>query len=251
MKELMIHIETAVRPLRIPQGRRRKMREELLGHLQGIFDEEQARLSDRNAAVRAAIERFGPTDELSRKLRESLPWYASALSYIPLIAPVRSWPLSIWKVTMSAWLTGILFWGIVGVPWCLILFSTGGYPAEKLIMLWFLLAAYGFPMLITPLGLIATMHGVYGQPKSPRRTVLFGVGGFCGMLLIHWSLKLFVNPAMPPLSFLVPVLMPILFAALLKTQLFARLIHVDEERGARTAEWERLDLADKSTWHGP
>ena len=243
MNELMIHVETAVRPLRITQGQRRRMREELLGHLQGIFEEERLRLGDDGAAVRAAIERFGPTDELSLRLRESLPWYASALSWIPLLAPVRSWPLSVWRVTISVWLTGILCWVIVGVPWCLFLVSNGK-PPETAMALWLLLAAEGLAILMTGVGLIASMHGVFGQPKSPGRAVLSGVGGCCGMLLIHWALTTFVNPEMSPVWYLVPVLMPVLFVVLAKSRSIKQWLRDDERRGARTGEWEGLELAD-------
>ncbi len=99
-------------------------------------------------------------------------------------------------------------------------------------------------ILITYLGLVATMHGVFGQPKSPRRALLFGVGGFCGMLLIHTSLNLLVNPAMSPLGYLVPVLMPILFFVMLKLKWIEQQIRTDERRGARTGEWESLDLVN-------
>jgi hypothetical protein len=57
MKELMVHVEKAVRPLRITQGQRGAIREELLSHLQGIFDEEFARCGDRSAAIDASIKR--------------------------------------------------------------------------------------------------------------------------------------------------------------------------------------------------
>ena len=43
MNELMVHVERAVRPVRANPARKFKMRQELLAHLTGIYDEELAR----------------------------------------------------------------------------------------------------------------------------------------------------------------------------------------------------------------
>ena len=72
MKELMVQVERAVRPVRANSRCKDRMREELLTHLTGIYEEELARLGDAAAARARAFERFGNTEELTRELEESV-----------------------------------------------------------------------------------------------------------------------------------------------------------------------------------
>ena len=46
LTQLKIIVERAVRPVRASTARKRKMREELLAHVVGVFEEEGARLGD-------------------------------------------------------------------------------------------------------------------------------------------------------------------------------------------------------------
>lgn len=71
--KLKVIVERAVRPVKAPVSRKKKMREELLAHVTGIFDEEVSRSADEQAALIQAEKRFGDPSALSRKLRESVP----------------------------------------------------------------------------------------------------------------------------------------------------------------------------------
>jgi hypothetical protein len=73
MKELRVHVERAVRPVRASNRRKDRMREELLAHLAGVFEQERARLGDEDAALREALRRFGPAQELTRELQATVP----------------------------------------------------------------------------------------------------------------------------------------------------------------------------------
>jgi hypothetical protein len=73
MKELMIHVERVVRPIRSLESRKDRMREELLTHLTSIFDEELARLGDRDAALQEAFRRLGDPAALTRELQATAP----------------------------------------------------------------------------------------------------------------------------------------------------------------------------------
>jgi hypothetical protein len=73
MKELMIHVERVVRPVRALESRKDRMREELLAHLTSIFEEELARQGDRDAAFRESVRRFGEPAALTRELEASAP----------------------------------------------------------------------------------------------------------------------------------------------------------------------------------
>jgi fumarate reductase subunit C len=73
-EKLMKIVERAVRPLHAGKVRKLAMREELLGHLTAIYNEELNRRQDEPAALSAAIERFGDPPNLSRELAGSLGW---------------------------------------------------------------------------------------------------------------------------------------------------------------------------------
>lgn len=72
--QLRIAVERIVRPLRAGRKRKLRMREELLGHLTAVFEEECAGEQDEAAAVARAVARLGDPAALSRELQQSLPW---------------------------------------------------------------------------------------------------------------------------------------------------------------------------------
>lgn len=73
MKELMVTVERAVRPVHASAARKRRMRQELLAHLTGIVEEERARGGDEQLALAQALRRFGNPAELTRDLQNSVP----------------------------------------------------------------------------------------------------------------------------------------------------------------------------------
>ena len=73
MNELMVHVERAVRPVRAGPARKLKMRQELLAHLSGIYDEELAHHGDPAAARAEALRRFGDPAALTGELQDSVP----------------------------------------------------------------------------------------------------------------------------------------------------------------------------------
>lgn len=72
--DLGAYVDTAVLPLRARPRRKRRMREELLAHLLGIYDEEFARLADERVAAGAAKQRLGDVSELTNDLQASVPF---------------------------------------------------------------------------------------------------------------------------------------------------------------------------------
>ncbi len=73
LTQLKVIVERAVRPVRAGSARRRKMREELLAHVVGVFEEELAKLGDEPAALARTQERFGQAAELTGQLQASVP----------------------------------------------------------------------------------------------------------------------------------------------------------------------------------
>lgn len=71
--QLKIIVERAVRPVWASFGRKRKMREELLAHVSGVFGEEFAKLPDDRTALERTAQRFGQPAELTEQLQASVP----------------------------------------------------------------------------------------------------------------------------------------------------------------------------------
>ena len=72
LMQLKIVVERAVRPVRASTARKRKMREELLAHVVGVFEEEN-KLGGEQAALARTRERFGQAAELTGQLQASVP----------------------------------------------------------------------------------------------------------------------------------------------------------------------------------
>jgi hypothetical protein len=73
MTELTQHVEWVVQPVRARPARKRRMRQELLGHLTAAYEEERARLGDDRLALNQALGRFGDPAELTRELQAAVP----------------------------------------------------------------------------------------------------------------------------------------------------------------------------------
>jgi hypothetical protein len=72
MNDFMVLVERAVRPVVAGPRRKLRMREELLAHLTGVYEEELARLGDAAAARAEAARRLGDPTQLTRDLEASL-----------------------------------------------------------------------------------------------------------------------------------------------------------------------------------
>ena len=73
LTQLKILVERAVRPVRASVSCKRKMREELLAHVIGVFEEELSRLDDEHIALERTALRFGNPSEMTNQLQESVP----------------------------------------------------------------------------------------------------------------------------------------------------------------------------------
>lgn len=73
LTQLKIIVERAVRTVRASTLNKRKMREELLAHVSGVFEEEFAHLVDERAALERTALRFGNPGELKEHLQQAIP----------------------------------------------------------------------------------------------------------------------------------------------------------------------------------
>jgi hypothetical protein len=84
--QLKIIVERAVRPVRASMSCKLKMREELLAHINAVFDEEAARLHNDQAALERTAQRFGNPAELTGQLQMSVPTSDFLLRFLEGIA---------------------------------------------------------------------------------------------------------------------------------------------------------------------
>jgi hypothetical protein len=73
LTRLKIVVERAVRFVRASVSCKRKMREELLAHVIGVFEEEFSRLDDEHTALERTALRFGNPSEVTSQLQASVP----------------------------------------------------------------------------------------------------------------------------------------------------------------------------------
>ncbi len=139
-------------------------------------------------------------------------------------------------------MTGILFWMLVGIPWCSILVVTDRMSGQAATAMWFLMALLGVAMLVPFVGMLGSVYGVFGLTRSFRLAALFAVVGCLGQTGVYVLINLYVNPTLQPLVFTVPFLMSFGMFAMLHTRGIAKLVHRDAERDKRTGEWEQLVL---------
>jgi hypothetical protein len=223
MKELMLHVEKIVRPLRMSGRHKLRMREELLGHLRGIYDEELERVDNHGSAADAAIARFGQAGEISNKLKASIPWYDFVFGW-PRSATVPRLTLFILVVTIVFELPILSFVSRI--------FSGHWFGLEQL-------AVYGFVLLTIPLfasyglGLAGASFGILGHCKAGRCVVFYTVGFFSyltrGSLLMNWPHPVF------------QVLYPVVWTRIIAAGVHG-FGHWVQNAECRLREWDSLEL---------
>jgi hypothetical protein len=85
LMQLKILVERTVRPVRAGTSCKRRMREELLAHVSGVFEEEFSRPSDEQAALERVRQRFGDPSQLTGQLQASVPasdWFDRFLDWV-------------------------------------------------------------------------------------------------------------------------------------------------------------------------
>jgi Clp amino terminal domain, pathogenicity island component len=127
--EQMKLVERIVRPVRAGIARKRKMREELLAHLESIYTEELSRLSDPAEALKAAAKRFGDSSELAREFQKSLPASQRVAARIERWFGWRAGESAERFVLRQALLTFVLMGLIICLPATYLLLKGAALPA--------------------------------------------------------------------------------------------------------------------------
>lgn len=198
-RELKILVERAVRPVRATLARKRRMREELLSHLAGIFKEEAAKVGDEQAALRRAGERFGDPAQLSSQLQESVPRWDRLRAFVEQLGYQRG--QSVWRLAARHLLLTLLIYGVataVALPIMLAIegrYHTGSVPglhgADTV-----LAVALVMVLLSAALSLVfAVLLGKIGPVLAGRRWGRTGLAVLCGLVAPFAFCGVFAVPA--------------------------------------------------------
>jgi ATP-dependent Clp protease ATP-binding subunit ClpC len=173
-------VERTVRPVRASTARKRKMREELLAHLTAIYDQEQARCQDPNAAHIAAAQRFGDPAELSRELDAALPYHERISHFVerffayraPESATHYSLRMAIHTFVMLAVILGLVTVGVyLGFGWI----ETVQTMARVLAAIVLLTPPAQFVAWWAYIKMRDAMWGAFGSRKSIARVLVLDI----------------------------------------------------------------------------
>ena len=238
MKDLRSHVERAVRPVQATRRRKLEMREELLAHLQDIYDEELARSNGDSVAQQAAIERFGPAAALSQQLAASVPWYDPVL---PWLNPTRHLqPMSFWKVALGI---SVIYLTLISLSLGLMSGIFSGISALECAAVVVVSLAIISPVFLTLCAMAGAIHGVLRHRKAPRRAILYGAGlagyllasGLGLMTLVHR-----LDAATITWAIAMSLAGPLIIA--ISATYMGNEIRKDEETLARLGPWEAIEL---------
>ena len=199
LTRLKIIVERVVRPVRASTARKGKMREELLAHVVGVFEEE-AKLGNERAAVERTALRFGNSTEVTRQLQESVPARDAVRRYWEGRPGEPAWRTAI----RLAWVSGTF--ALVVAVFVLApttVGSVGGWSREALILS--LCAVLTIPAWLSGVVFLTSFmeKAVYGLAgRSWPKVALVGAGSWLFMLLwfaawnwANWSAEsVYSNP---------------------------------------------------------
>jgi len=172
LTQLKIIVERAVRPVRASTPCKRKMREELLAHVSGVFEEESAKLGDDRAALERTAQRFGNPAEVTGQLQESVP-FSDGIRRFWEGRPGESTMRTAFRL---AWVSGTL----AVVSFVVALFAVGSIralPLEALIMC--LGAVFALPVYLFGLAFLTDRmeKALYGPTGRSRLKVALVAAG--------------------------------------------------------------------------
>jgi hypothetical protein len=186
---LKVVVERAVWPVRASTARKRKMREELLAHVVGVFEEEAAKLGDERAAVDRTALRFGNPAEVTSQLQESVPARDAVRRYWEGRPGEPAWRTAV----RFAWVSGtfaLLIAGLILAGVSYQVGSVGAWPREALIQC--LCAVLTIPAWLSGLVFLTNFleKALYGPAgRSWLKVALLVVGSWLVILLwfAAWS----------------------------------------------------------------
>jgi hypothetical protein len=242
LTQLQIIVERAVRPVRASTARKRKMRQELLAHVVGVFEEESAKLSDERAAVERTALRFGNPAEVTSQLQESVPARDAVRRYWEGRPGEPAWRTAI----RFAWVSGTFALVVAVFVLAPTVGSVGGWSPEALILS--LCAVLTIPAWLSGVVFLTSFmeKALYGPAGRSWLKVALVVAGSWLLVLLWfaaWNLPIwsaewaYPNPnAIVMAGFLIVSLN---VCALVQSSLLRRQYHEEKQYHE---EWGRLPI---------
>jgi hypothetical protein len=192
---LKIIVERAVRPVRASTSRKRKMREELLAHVVGVFEEE-AKLGDDRAAMERTALRFGNPAEVTSQLQELVPARDAVRRYWEGKPGEPTWRTAI----RFAWVSGTFALVFTVFLLAVAAFTAGSvsaWPREALIMS--LCAVLTIPAWLSGLVFLTrfmekALYGPAGRSWLKVALLVAGLWLFMLLWLTAWSWPIWSAP---------------------------------------------------------
>jgi hypothetical protein len=165
-RELMILVERVVRPLTLPLNRRKRVRSELLDHLQAIHAEELARDGDEAAALARTAQRFGDPAALTGELRATIPWWVCWSGWLYRTTARRPKESVFWFTTrlLAFWMFAF---PLLALPARAFVVSFGRWPLTWVTPVH--LAAAPFLYTWAPLSIVLGLYAGAELERKPRR----------------------------------------------------------------------------------
>jgi hypothetical protein len=236
LTRLKIIVERAVRPVRASTRRKRAMREELLAHVLGVFEEETARIGDDRAALERTALRFGDPTGVTGELQATVPSGDGIR---------RSWE---GRPGESALRAGLRIAGVIGAlamfSLGVVLLATGrdgAWPREAVITCVrsaLALPAYLFGLVFLTVWMEKALYGPAG--RSWPKVALVTAGSWLFMLLLGAALTWCTGPTEWDYSSAVLITIwlgvttPVFLYGLARSSIVRRRYH---------EEWASLDIA--------
>jgi len=153
LTQLKTLVERAVRPVRASMSRKRRMREELLAHVSAVFEEEEARLGDEQAALERTAPRFGNPAELVGQLQQSVPARDSIRLFVEQLFYRHGESLFLCAVRHALLLAGVVLLVLLITALPMLGGRGGEWPTETLLfggslLLRFFFGAFSFTFLL-------------------------------------------------------------------------------------------------------
>lgn len=209
------------------------MREEMLGHLQGIYDGERKHHGEHKQAVQSAIKRFGSSEQLSAELHSSVPWIDIFKQYMEPFPPKSTWPHSVFSLSIWSCVANFI---LISPIIIYISIATSGLEA----ILIMLIATVGITGLLLYLyGIAGACHGVLCHRKSKLRAVVYSVV-FCSVISVLGKLTMHPGSSwLPSIGYAVILTLGLANISLALGKFFRDV----EDVLNKTREWDALDIS--------
>jgi hypothetical protein len=183
-------IERTVRPLHAGTQRKLKIREELLAHLEAIYEQELTRTQNPDAAFTEAATRFGNPTDLTRELQSTVPAHERLSWHIEKRFGWRA-PEHASKYLLRLSLQFLALFGIFFAAVAVTVIAIHGFTLFSLLDILYpdLIALLATPLALYLLGNLYfltrdALFGVFGSPKSLRRVALLAAATFASTFAI-------------------------------------------------------------------